>query len=222
MKTTIASLEATIESLRAAGVVRGVQCIELEIRKERRKERQLVRESPAVADAFLRLRRAEHQDDLMRRRTAAQQKERKRDADKALADRDAAVAELRKTRRIIKEMEGIRASTHAIKTFTLDALGANKANAGGPKARNNRMDVLERLRRMKAGLSAGQTNDWSWFKEAWDQEMVTQYGPAWAKTFSGWVQKVLDDERSNAFSVFVYNETRRVFEGTSALHVPGS
>ena len=222
VKSTIASLEATIEGLRAVGSVRGVHSIELELHKERRKERQLVRESPTVADAFLRLRMAEQQDDLMRRRTAAQQKERKREADKALKDRDAAVAELKKTKRIIKEMESIRACTHAIKTFTKAALGADSDNAGGPKSKKNRLEVLDRLARIKAGLSAGQRNDWPWFKEAWDQEMVTQHGPDWASLFSGWVQTVLDDERSNAFSVFVYNETRRVFHGTSALHVPGS
>ena len=111
---------------------------------------------------------------------------------------------------------------YASKTFTLDELGADSINAGGAKAKKIRMEVLERLRHMKAGLSADQRNDWSWFKEFWDQEMVIRHGQAWAKTFSGKVQKVLDDERSNAFSVFVYNETRRVFQGMEALPVPGS
>ena len=96
VKATIASLEATIESLRAIGSVRGVQCIETELRKERRKERQLVTESPAVADAFLRLRRAEEQGTLMKKRLAAQHNERKREAATAIADRDAAVAELKR------------------------------------------------------------------------------------------------------------------------------
>ena len=84
------------------------------------------------------------------------------------------------------------------------------------------MDVLDRLARIKAGLSAGQRNDWPWFKEAWDHEMVTQHGANWAALFAGWVQSVLDDERSNAFSLFVYNETCRVFKGIAALHVPGN
>ena len=181
-----------------------------------------MKESPAVADAFLRLRRAEHQDDLARNRLGAQHKERKREAAKALADRDAAVADLRKTRRIIKDMETVRAAAHAIKTFTPDALGAGMPNAGGAKSKKSRFEVLDRLAHLKAGLSAGQRNDWLWFKEAWDQAMVTQHGKDWALMFSAWVQTVLDDERSNAFSVFVYNETLRVFQGRSALHVPGS
>ena len=93
VKVTIASLEATIESLRAIGSVRGVQGIEAELKQERRKERQLMKESPAVADAFFRLRRAEDQEFLKQRRLAAQRKDRKRDAAKAIADRDAAVAD---------------------------------------------------------------------------------------------------------------------------------
>ena len=82
-------------------------------------------------------------------------------------------------------------------------------------------EVLDRLARIKAGLSAGQKNDWQWFKEAWDQEMVKQHGNAWGKIFAACMQNTLDDERSNAFSTFVYKETRRVFHSTAALHVPG-
>ena len=138
-----------------------------------------------------------------------------------IADRDAAVAELRKSRRLTQEMESARSASHAIKTFTLDALGADSANAGGAKARKNRFEVLDRLARLKAGLSPGQKNDWQWFKNAWDEAMIAEHEQKWAALFSAWVQSVLNDERSNAFSLFVYNETRRVLSGTSALHVPG-
>jgi hypothetical protein len=221
VKATIAALEGTIGGLRAIGSVRGVQAIESELAKERRKVRQLVTASPAVADAFWRLRRAEDQERLTNKRIADQHRERKRDATKAIADRDTAVAELRETRRKIHDMESIGACRHAIKTFTLEALGEGNGNAGGPKARKNRFEVLDRLARIRAGLSAGQKNDWPWFKEAWDQEMVKQHRAIWASVFAKWMQSVLDDERSNAFSTFVYNETCRVFHGTAALHVPG-
>jgi len=221
-QSTMAALEATIDSLKAIGSVRGVQCIEQELQKERRKRRALLQESPAVADAFLRLRRAEEQDGLMKRRHVAEQNDRKRQAEQAIADRDAAVAEMKRTKRSIQEMESVRASRYAIKTFTLDALGAGCQNAGGAKARKNRFEVLDRLSRLKVGLSAGQRNDWPWFKDAWDEAMVAEHRGNWASVFSGWVQHVLDDERSNAFSAFVYNETCRVLSGSAALHVPGS
>ena len=219
---TMAALEATIDSLKAIGSVRGVQCIEQELQKERRKRRALLQVSPAVADAFLRLRRAEEQDVLMKRRHVEQQSERKRQAEQAIADRDAAVAEMKRTKRSIQEMESVRASRYAIKTFTLDALGAGCQNAGGAKARKNRFEVLDRLSRLKVGLSPGQRNDWPWFKDAWDEAMVDEHRGNWASVFSGWVQHVLDDERSNAFSAFVYNETCRVLSGSAALHVPGA
>ena len=97
VKATMAALEATLEGLRAIGSVRGVQCIETELGKQRRRARELIQESPAVADAFQQLRRAEDQERLMRIRMADQHRERKREAAKAIADRDAAVAELRAT-----------------------------------------------------------------------------------------------------------------------------
>ena len=181
----------------------------------------LAKESPAVADAFLRLRKAEDQERLMRKRIAEQHNDRKREAAKALADREAAVAELRNTRRKIQEMESICASKHAIKTYTLEALGKGNDSAGGRKARQNRFEVLDRLACIRAGLSAGQRNDWSWFKEEWDKEMVKQHGANWASTFAKWMQNILDDECSNAFSKFVYKETCRVFHGAAALQVPG-
>ena len=221
VKATMAALEATLEGLRAIGSLKGVQSIETELAKQRRNARRLIQEKPAVADAFLRLRRAEDQERLMNMRIADQHRERKREADQAIADRDAAVAVLRNTRRKIQEMESICESRHAIKSFTLEALGEGNGNAGGAKARKNRFEVLDRLARIRAGLSAGQKNDWSWFKEAWDKEMVKEHGANWASLFAKWMQNVLDDESSNAFSKFVYNETSRVFHGTAALQVPG-
>ena len=95
-KATIAALEGTLETLRSIGAVRGVQCIELELLKERRKVRRLVTENTAVADVFSHLRRAEDQERLMQKRLADEQNERKRAATKAIAARDAADAHLRK------------------------------------------------------------------------------------------------------------------------------
>ena len=51
--------------------------------------------------------------------------------------------------------------------------------------------------------------------------MVTQHGAEWPELIATWMQKVLRDERSNAFSIFVYTKTCRVFEGAAALQVLG-
>ena len=119
-------------------------------------------------------------------------------------------------------MENIRETKHAIKTFTPDALGQGRQNAGGAKGKGRRFEVLDRLARLKAGLSPGQKNDWQWFKESWGQAMVREHQDNWGSLFAGWVQTVLNDNRSNAFSLLVYNGTCRVFKDTAALHVPGS
>ena len=107
-------------------------------------------------------------------------------------------------------MEGLSACRHVVKTFTPAALGDGSPDAGGTKGRKNHFEVLDHLSRLKAGLSPGQRNDWQWFKESWDEAMVAQYGENWASKFAGWIESVLEDERSNAFSEFVYNETLRV------------
>ena len=221
MKSTMASLESVIEHLRGSGQVRAVQQMEAQLKREKRRVRAFIQESPAVAEAFSRLRRAEEDERAMANRIIQQRRERIRDAEKAIAEKAAAAAELRETKRKIQELEGIGACRHAMKTFTLEGLGKGSETAGGPKGRKNRFEVLDRMARTRAGLSAGQKNDWAWFKEAWDKEMVKQHRAAWGETFAKWMQKVLEEEKGNAFSAFVYTETCRVFHGTAALHVPG-
>ena len=68
-----------------------------------------------------------------------------------------------------------------------------------------------RLARLGSGLSDGQKNDWLWFKASWDEAMLAEYGGyEWPTIFAGFMQGVLDDERTNSFSDFVYKETLRV------------
>ena len=135
VEITIAALQATINSLKAIGSVRSAQCVEQELQKERRKQRALCAESPAVADAFLRFRRAEEQETLMQRKQAAQLKDKKREAEQVRVEQNTAVAEIKRIKRDIQDMESVRASRHAINTFTLQALGADRENAGALRER---------------------------------------------------------------------------------------
>ena len=41
--------------------------------------------------------------------------------------------------------------------------------------------------------------------------MVEEYKEKWAQTFMEWVQEVINDPSTNAFSKFVYNESKRNF-----------
>ena len=110
-------------------------------------------------------------------------------------------------------------------TLSNPSLWSNSATAalsqGEVKEQKHRHDVLDRMARIKARLSEGQRNDFKWFKDAWDKNIVKQHGSEWAKLFMTWMQRILDDERSNVFSTFVFNESRRVFHDVAALHVPG-
>ncbi len=222
MHTTIAGLESTLEALRAMGSLRSVQVLEQELAKERRRVRALTKESPEVAEAFFRFRTVEDQDALAQKRLFEQRKQKKREALATIADRDAAVVELKRLKKEVSEKEGLRACKHAIKTYTLESLGDGTEDGGGSKGRKLRWEVLDRLARLKVGLSDGQKNDWAWFKASWDEAMLGEHGPLWPQIFSGWVQGVWEDKRTNAFSVFVYGESLRVFHGTAAISLPGS
>ena len=139
----------------------------------------------------------------------------------AQAARDAAVAEMNRLKRSIQDMERDRECKHAFKTFSVDAFGGGQANAGGAKGRKARFEALDRLSKLKAGLSAGQKNDWGWFKETWDAKMLAERKGKWPELFASWLQAVVVDERFNAFSVFVHKETCRVLGGSAALQIPG-
>ena len=108
------------------------------------------------------------------------------------------------------------------KTYTVQALGDGTENGGGYKGRILRWEVLDRLARLGSGLSDDQKNDWIWFKSSWDEAMLAEHHPLWPMAFATIMQGVLGDERTNAFSVFVYNETLRVFSSHAALSLPGS
>ena len=88
-----------------------------------------------------------------------------------------------------------------------------------------RYEVLEKMAKLGSGLIPAQKNDWAWFREAWDEKMCEEHAQEWGKTFSEWMQKLLDDLGdgvANAFSVFMHDETMRNFSKTPMLVVPGA
>ena len=85
------------------------------------------------------------------------------------------------------------------------------------------MDVLDRIRRA-AELSARQTGAWDFFKTSWDRAMADSHREHWAELFAQFTQNIINDlmhGTSNALSVFMDNETRRVLPEIPALAVPG-
>ena len=84
------------------------------------------------------------------------------------------------------------------------------------------MEVLERVARQCGALSPEQTNDWKWFKEAWDQNRSEFHGPSWGLIFVETMQGVLKDTADgtpNAMSKFMHRETSKHLMGTPMLRV---
>ena len=214
----------TVQSLKSCGAISAATQLEGEMRTEQRRQRNLQNGNPSVAAAF------QYQRDL---ETLAHIKEtqRVREANsvtKALADTKSNLQEanrhLRKRKAELLNAESLLEAQHSINNFSLDTLGQGKARSGGHAARKARWQVLDRFARLGSGLSPSQTNDFVWFKETWDVKMACEHGENWGGTFAAWLQKVLDGLRDgvfDAFSLFVYNETRRCILIVPMLSVPG-
>ena len=130
---------------------------------------------------------------------------------------------LRKRKQELLSIESILETRHAMKRYSPEALGQGKARSGGVAARRLRYEVLDEMAKLGTGLTAAQKNDWAWFREAWDEKMCDEHAQEWGGTFSQWMQKILDDLSdgvANAFSMFMYDETKRHFSKTPMLVVP--
>ena len=102
-------------------------------------------------------------------------------------------------------------------------LGPWQQAGGGTKAQaKNRMEVLERVARTCGALSPEQTNDWKWFKDAWDQNRANAHGPEWGLIFVETMQGVLKDKADgtpNAMSKCMHRETSKHLMGGPMLRV---
>ena len=91
----VAALQASIDAIRQTGRMRVVHIMESEIKKLKRRERKLSSEKPVVAEAFKRQRLAEEHEFRERLLRILQEKERRKDAQTAVAAEEAALARLR-------------------------------------------------------------------------------------------------------------------------------
>ena len=80
------------------------------------------------------------------------------------------------------------------------------------------------MSKLEAGLSHAQQSDFPWWKEAWDQAMVTEHKAQWGQKFAQWMQEVIDAKKTkpNAFSHFVHSEWIRVLKPGTGHAVPGA
>ena len=78
LEAIVSALEGTLESLRAVGQARGIQCIEAKLARVKRRRRENSKESPAVSEAFLQRRKFEKLETLRRKQRIAEEKQRER------------------------------------------------------------------------------------------------------------------------------------------------
>ena len=132
--------------------------------------------------------------------------------------------QLRLRKEQLAKLETLREAKTAMKRYAPAMLGAGKANGNGARGRKMRWECMDRVLGAGVGLSSSQRNDWSWFKEQWDAKMVHDYGKEWGDTFASWMNKILEDTEggtTNAFSLFVFNETKRNFPDVKGVAAPG-
>ena len=219
----IDSYQQAINEIRPFGAMSAVQSLENELRKERKRQRSICNENPAVADAMLRRRDQERVQELQQQRAAAELNATRVSAaslQKEIAD---AKELLKKRKAQVLEAENLLEMKHAFKTFSPEMLGHGHAKGAGAAGRKRRHEVLDRMAHTGTGLSAGQKNDWAWFKDSWDEAMLSEHTAEWGGVFAQYIQGILDrldKGATNAFSLFVQDETKRVLAMVPALQVP--
>ena len=219
----VAAYDSAIEVLMSSGAVNAAIHIQDERRRELKRQRVEAKNDSAVAEVLLAISSSRAAEE--RRERLALQTLNQREAE--LARMRKAVAEtsdvLRKRKQDLLALENILAERTAIKRYAPESLGQGKSRSGGAAARKLRFEVLDRMAKLGSGLSAPQSNDWPWFREAWDSKMSDLHADDWGGMFSGWMQHVLDDMAngvSNAFSEFVHAETVRNFKDVPMLVLP--
>jgi hypothetical protein len=214
-------LDRAATELSKVGALSAAAGLHWENTKEKRHRRSLCKEHPAVAGALLAHGERLASDRREEHRRVRELKEGKLTLQGLKTNIDAAKEALKKRKAEVLALECLVECKHALKSFTFEFLGDGQQNNGGLKAKKARLEVMNRIANLGAGLTPTQRNDWAWFKEAWDKKMSGQHPDNWGSTFAGWMQKVVDDLRDNAgaISQFVATETRRCFADQQALRV---
>lgn len=222
--TLVDTYTKAIENLRDCGAVVAASQLENERHKEERRQRNLQREDPAVAEAFQRHREVQALEEMRERQIVSDANKTRKALSDARRQLKEANESLRKRKASLMDAEKMLEAQHSIRNFSMESLGQGKARSGGAAARKNRAHVLDRFSRLGSGLSAPQKNDWAWFKEAWDEKMSQQHKDNWGGIFAAWLQRVLDDMQArvhNAFSLFAHSESMRCLADVPMLSIPG-
>ena len=220
---TLNAYEVAAAELEAVGQLQAAARLRLDAQKEQRKLRSLGCDNPAVLQALKRLREEEEAKERKRQRLLHEEAGNRQSLAAARAAVAATDEVLRQKKKALLETEQALQAKRAVKSFSMAELGEGKRACGGNEGRKTRGAVLERLARLGQGISAAQRNDFPYFKEQWDSQMLQEHGDAWPALFASWVQAVVDAHAAGertAFSAFLHRETLRCLSAAPALVVP--
>ena len=182
---TMKALSDAKAQLLAYGLVGAAATIERDIRKEKRRIREISREDPDVLVALARVKDVERAKENRQRLLTQQASETLMTNKKLMRQIKDAESTLKKRKQQIADEEHLAGAWHAVKSYRLSYLGDKKTNCGGVVCRKRRDEVLDRLSKMGTGLSPSQRNEWAWFKEAWQGKMLVERGEQWVRVFAG-------------------------------------
>ena len=127
---------------------------------------------------------------------------------------------VKKARQDLDALRAVRGCQSALKSYTPASLGQGNARGGTATHVKNRMGVLDRVARQCGALSPEQSNDWKWFKEAWDRCRAADLGAEGGTVFAEAMQGLLEYTRkgiANAMSLFMHRETKNSLKATPLL-----
>ena len=153
----IDAFEQSIATLKQCGALNACTALQNEIRKEKRRQRNMSKINTAVAVALVRRREWEANEARRRRQLEidATNNMRKTRAD---AQKEAAQAKalLQKRKLQIAQLEATLSTKQELKRFPPESLGQGHAKGCGAAGRKLRHEVLDRMSRTGVGLSADQ------------------------------------------------------------------
>ena len=116
--------------------------LEIEVKKEQKRQRTAASEEPAIATALADLEAAKAADERRHRLALRDFNRRERENAALQKAADEAKAKLIKRKQDLMSLEGVLESKHALKRYTPESLGQSKTRGGKAVERNLRYEVL--------------------------------------------------------------------------------
>ena len=214
--------ESMAGDLRRFGDIAAAAYMEGARDKERRRVRALCRENEGVLQALTQLEDAKRAAELTHRCQLQEANQRRSELQTLKRDVQQTRQRLRDEQRKVADAQATTHERYRLRRVSLAELGHGKRNCGGDKGKKARVEVTARLFK-HGGLSGAQLGDLSWFCDEWDSCNLHEHGEEWPNTFMSWMQQLLDSYEqgtTNAFSQFMFSETRRCLSGQAALELP--